>query len=1614
MTSATLSVSIKTEAARKGLLDLKQWMKSEMKGLALDINEATLQSSVQRALTAKKYTIAIDTDTLKTQASAALTSVFNHTFKINVDTAHLTGQVKTAVQSGMAGAAVASSGAAGAASGGMLVNVVETIQKTLLPAVDSLTNAATLLRSAGVPGGAGIGPVVAAAGGPGKRQGKVSFSATGDLGERLSYSYAATDPEALKTQILSRMSLAEMQKSSNETFRVRQRLLKEESRQEQERLRMWLARRDQEERAAEALRQSSNVTAEYLRLGKETRAQYLQNERTRLDGWYRRKAEEDAHNASLRASNNVTSDYLRMGREARKQSDASERLRLDGWYRRKANEDLEFEAQRKANNVTAQYLQMGAQARAEAAAARARINSAKENNNKLELAQVRKEEREALAAEKVRLGQIYERAKFGAAGTYNATGQRIAGAGALVGAVGEDRARSFLGRSGFLVDEVRNLDDYKVKLREVAQAKDNVVEKANKAATAHREVRRAMWDAHSAARGLAGSLGLLWVTWGSTVPIAAAAAIGATLRTVYQVGKDLEYQLTFVAQLTGETTISVEKFGAAVRGSLVPPVEAAQALRGLAQNGLSAREALSALPTILQLATAGEMSLAEAALGATGVMAAFNMRASDLGRVSDVFAKAAALSNTSVAAMVESMKQASTVSDQYHVSLEQTAASLATMAKRNITGTAAGTAFRNMMVELASPTDAAKRAMAALGLQVFDTQGKLKPFEEILRQLKDRTDALNEQSKLAFFKEIFNERGAKAANALMSDFETFQKLLREIKEDSKDFTRSLTDALQQTTQGKFRALISEFQLSAAQAFSTAKTSADLFMDSLRNAVASPEFQNGIGVLARNLASISTTLIENARTIGLAVSAWMSYRVAVGAAIWATESLNVVLKMTTVASTALRWSLTAVFAVLLPLTVYWALFRDRVDEATERQRAFNESVTAHLRGLEESIKRLKDENEFLDRRNELMRQGYSLEQANKKAGAPDQVTAKNKIQQTLNDLANAKKIYEDAQAKLDPENPSALGYMAVERARRGYELALDNYNKAVASLKGAQEQQAEEERKRDNERYADQMRRAREFNDQYTAFMEYQRRNNKKVSLEPMFFTPTEMQLPSNSFGALLADRQEKLNAARTNLKVPNAETLRMERALSDQVIAALRAEEDQVKTNIKHREELDKARYGRFGNEVSALLAETRERQGTIELIRLEENMMERLKIARAGMSDPADRIRMDTEIAQREVNIKKMQLELEHRTEIAKIRAATKNFEDERAFQTQMGQLGVGLEKQLNDINTKYRLKIMDPVEAEGIRAELAAVERYMSAIDRQSEKIVTAQERLRAVEEELEWATAAEYEEKKALVDATQQVLSKEEARLLLLRQQAQEARAIAGAAARREATYAQTAGYGWDRFWAEYVTNATTASKLVYDAMSSTTKKMEEAFANFVITGKLNFKSLVASITADLARMMATKAMQQFIMMAFNFAMSGSGGNDSLYQSAYGPSTDMSENGNIMTSMGPLPLQRFSKGGVAYSPRVAIFGEGRRPEAYVPLPDGRTIPVTMQGGGGGGVHVETNVYVTADGSTRSETQTSGADAAKLGKMIELAVTSEIVKQQRPGGVLYNTARA
>jgi len=196
---------------------------------------------------------------------------------------------------------------------------------------------------------------------------------------------------------------------------------------------------------------------------------------------------------------------------------------------------------------------------------------------------------------------------------------------------------------------------------------------------------------------------------------------------------------------------------------------------------------------------------------------------------------------------------------------------------------------------------------------------------------------------------------------------------------------------------------------------------------------------------------------------------------------------------------------------------------------------------------------------------------------------------------------------------------------------------------------------------------------------------------------------------------------------------------------------------------------------------------------------------------------------------------------------------------------------------------------------------------------------------------------------------------------------------------------------------------------------DALSSLGQQafqgIEDALVSLVTTGTTNFREFARSILEATSRMIIQQLVLKTIMQAIGaIGGGGFGGFTQLNASGinFNPAAfsgaKLFADGGIMTGNGPVLLKKYASGGVANSPQLAMFGEGSTPEAYVPLPDGRRIPVAMQGGGGS----STNVTVNVDASGGTNVQGNPGQAEALGRAVSQAVQNELVRQKRPGGLL------
>ncbi|EHO9211588.1 tape measure protein [Salmonella enterica] len=155
-------------------------------------------------------------------------------------------------------------------------------------------------------------------------------------------------------------------------------------------------------------------------------------------------------------------------------------------------------------------------------------------------------------------------------------------------------------------------------------------------------------------------------------------------------------------------------------------------------------------------------------------------------------------------------------------------------------------------------------------------------------------------------------------------------------------------------------------------------------------------------------------------------------------------------------------------------------------------------------------------------------------------------------------------------------------------------------------------------------------------------------------------------------------------------------------------------------------------------------------------------------------------------------------------------------------------------------------------------------------------------------------------------------------------------------------------------------------------------------------------------------------------------FDNLLSGSSGSTSGFNNLTGSAADGTSgipnipkfaNGGIFGKDGVIPLRAYRKGGIADSPQLAIYGEGDMDEAFVPLPDGRSIPVTLNTGSAGKGSVFSPVSIAINVNSDGSSSESGMDEARWGgaaRQIKAIVLDTIAEEKRGGGSLNpNTNR-
>ena len=196
--------------------------------------------------------------------------------------------------------------------------------------------------------------------------------------------------------------------------------------------------------------------------------------------------------------------------------------------------------------------------------------------------------------------------------------------------------------------------------------------------------------------------------------------------------------------------------------------ESAQAMVELAKGGLTEAQIKGgALAASMDLAAAGQLNLADAAATTVQMMGSFGLGAGDATRIANALAGAANASSADVSDLTQAMSQCSAQASLAGWSLEDTAAALALFADHGVKGSDAGTSLKTMLQRLAAPTDQAAEAIAAYGLNIRDSNGKMKDISGIADELTGKLGGLSDAERDAALQTIFGSDASRAAAILM-------------------------------------------------------------------------------------------------------------------------------------------------------------------------------------------------------------------------------------------------------------------------------------------------------------------------------------------------------------------------------------------------------------------------------------------------------------------------------------------------------------------------------------------------------------------------------------------------------------------------------------------------------------------------------------------------------------------------------------------------------------------------------------------------------------------------------------------------------------------------------
>lgn len=254
----------------------------------------------------------------------------------------------------------------------------------------------------------------------------------------------------------------------------------------------------------------------------------------------------------------------------------------------------------------------------------------------------------------------------------------------------------------------------------------------------------------------------------------AGAAMAVGLGVAVKRFADFDSAMSAVKANVGGTVEEMERLRQAAltlgADSQFSATEAAQGINELGKAGIQTADILNGgLKGALDLAAAGQISVAQAAETTASAMTQFGLQGDDAVKVADLLANGANKAQGGVGDLGAALGQAGLVAAATGLSIEETAAGLTAFASAGLIGSDAGTSFKTMLQRLSAPSGEAAAKMAELGISAYDAQGNFVGLEAVAGQLQAGMEDLDPATRNAAMATIFGSDAVRASNVLYQE-----------------------------------------------------------------------------------------------------------------------------------------------------------------------------------------------------------------------------------------------------------------------------------------------------------------------------------------------------------------------------------------------------------------------------------------------------------------------------------------------------------------------------------------------------------------------------------------------------------------------------------------------------------------------------------------------------------------------------------------------------------------------------------------------------------------------------------------------------------------------------